>query len=99
VDDEVLAGLAALVGVVLAGEEERLLDAGAVDLDDRVVLVLLDDREQVAEQAALERGERRAPGLGGVLLGVLDAVDRLAPRRQAAVPPGAASPFPFPFPL
>ena len=63
-DDELLARLAPLVGVVLAGEEERLLDALAVDLDDAVVGVLLDDREDVAEEAALELGELRAAGLG-----------------------------------
>ena len=54
VDDEVLARLAALVGVVLAGEDERVLDRRAVDLQRDLVGVLLDDREQVAEQLALE---------------------------------------------
>ena len=57
VHDEVLARLAPLVGVVLAGEDEGVLDALAVDLDGRVVGVLLDDREQVAEQPALGLGE------------------------------------------
>ena len=57
VDDELLAGAPALVGVVLAGEHERLLDAVAVDRDERLVGVLLDDREEVAEQLALARGE------------------------------------------
>jgi hypothetical protein len=55
--DEVLAGLAALVGVVLAGEHERAHDGVAVDGLGDLVGVLLDDREQVAEQLALERGE------------------------------------------
>ena len=68
VDDEVLARLAPLVGVVLAGEDERLLDARAVDLDRRVGRVLLDDREEVAEQPALERREigalDRGPAVG-----------------------------------
>jgi hypothetical protein len=59
VHDEVLAGAAALVGVVLAGEHECLRDALAVDRDQRVVGVLLDDREQVAEQPAFAAGERR----------------------------------------
>ena len=54
VDDEVLARLAALVGVVLAGEHERLHDARAVDRLGDLVGVLLDDREQVGEQLALE---------------------------------------------
>ncbi len=53
VHDELLAGLAALLGVVLAGEHERVLDAGAVDVDGRVGGVLGDDREQVAQQPAL----------------------------------------------
>ena len=57
VDDEVLARLAALVGVVLAGEEEGALDAVAVDARPRVG-VLLDDREQVAEQ---RRSSRSGP--------------------------------------
>ena len=52
--DEVLAGLAALVGVVLAGEDERRLDPVALDRDRRLVGVLLDDREEIGEQPALE---------------------------------------------
>ena len=69
VDDEVLARLAPLVGVVLAGEDERLLDALAVDLDAASSCVLLDDREQVAEQAALRRSFRslRARSAAAVL--------------------------------
>ena len=61
-DDEVLARLAALVGVVLAGEHERLHDLLAVDLLGDLVGVLLDDREQVGEQLPLGRGQ-----LGGRL--------------------------------
>jgi hypothetical protein len=57
VHDEVLAGAAALVGVVLAREREGLHDAAAVDLLGDLVGVLLDDREQVGEQLALERRE------------------------------------------
>ncbi len=57
VHDEVLAGLAPLRGVVLAGEHERRFHARAVDLDGRVGGVLGDDREQVAEQPALELAE------------------------------------------
>jgi hypothetical protein len=41
--------------VVDAGVDERLLDPGAVDHDRRVRGVLLDDREQVAEQPPLLR--------------------------------------------
>jgi hypothetical protein len=47
VHDELLAGAPALVGMMLAGEHERLRDALAVDRNQRVVGVLLDDREQV----------------------------------------------------
>ena len=55
VDDEVLARLAALVGVVLAGEHERVDHAAAVDGPRDLVGVLLDDREEVGEQLALDR--------------------------------------------
>src|SRR3954454_21170798 len=77
-DDEVLAGLAALVGVLLAGEDEGRLDRRAVDGDRRLAGVLLDDREQVAEQAALGRREVGRAGLLGVVGGVLDDVDGAA---------------------
>ena len=53
VHDEVLARLAPLRGVVLAGEHERVLHARAVDLHGGVGGVLGDDREQVVEQPAL----------------------------------------------
>jgi hypothetical protein len=82
VDDEVLAGQPALVGVVLAGEDERRLDLLAVDLDGRRIGVLLDDREDVGQQAALEvrevgavDGRVRAPGR--------DLVDRRATDTRA----------------
>jgi len=67
VHDEVLARLAALVGVVLAGEHERLHDTVAVDRLGDLVGVLLDDREQVREQVALDLREvarDRAAGAG-----------------------------------
>jgi hypothetical protein len=51
--DEVLAGLAPLIGVVLAGEHERVFDAIAIDLNDSVGGVLGDDREQIVEQPLL----------------------------------------------
>jgi hypothetical protein len=54
-DDEVLAGDAPLVGVVLAGERERVQDGAAVDRLGDLVGVLGDDREQVGEQLVLER--------------------------------------------
>jgi hypothetical protein len=57
VDDEVLAGDAALVGVVLTGEGEGAQDGAAVDRLDDFVGVLGDDREQVREQLVLERRE------------------------------------------
>jgi hypothetical protein len=56
-DDEVLAGLAPLVGVVLAGEDEGVDNALAVDGQGRLVGVFLDDREEVREQLALDLGE------------------------------------------
>ena len=73
VDDELLARLAPLVGVVLAGVDERPLDVVAVDLQRALGGVLLDDREQVAEQLALGVGE---PG----------AVDRAPARRGWSIP-------------
>ena len=63
-DDELLARLAALVGVVVAGERERPDDVRAVDRLGDLVGVLLDDREQVREQLALEPRQlaRNVPG-------------------------------------
>ena len=94
VDDELLARLAPLVGVVLAGEEEGVLDALAVDLDGRVVGVLLDDREQVAEQPALGLGElgaqRPARAPRGARRG-RPAPARRARARRCAAPPAAAA--------
>jgi hypothetical protein len=63
VGDELLARLAALVGVVLAREHERLDDRVAVDGLRDLVGVLLDDREQVADELALEIGEVGGGGL------------------------------------
>jgi hypothetical protein len=57
VHDELLAGAPSLVGVVLAGEHERGGDGVAVDRDQRVLGVLLDDREEVGQQLALALGE------------------------------------------
>jgi hypothetical protein len=75
VRDEVLAGLAALVGVVLAGEQERVQDRLAVDRLGDLVGVLGDDREQVREQLVLERGQVVGDRQRAVVA-VLDAVDR-----------------------
>ena len=73
--DEVLAGLAALVGVVLAGEQERAQDGRAVDRVGDLVGVLGDDREQVTEQLVLERrqvvGQRKR-----AVVAVLGEIDR-----------------------
>jgi hypothetical protein len=75
VDDELLAGPAPLVGVVLAREHERLDDAGTVDRLGDLLGVLLDDREQVGKELALELREvRRDVGDGAV--GLVGAVDR-----------------------
>jgi len=57
VGDEVLARLAALVGVVLAGEQEGVQHGLAVDRLGDLVRVLGDDREQVGQQLVLERRE------------------------------------------
>jgi hypothetical protein len=73
-DDEVLAGDAALVGVVLAGEREGAQDGAAVDPLDDLVGVLGDDREQVREQLVLERGEVGGDGERAVVA-VLGAID------------------------
>jgi hypothetical protein len=54
VHDEVLARLAALVGVPLAGEDEGAFDQLTIDLAAALAGVLLDDGEEVAQQAALE---------------------------------------------
>ena len=69
VDDEVLARLAPLIGVMHAGVDERLFDAVAVNRDRGLIGVLLDDREQIAEQAPLGRGQ-------------LDPLDRLVRARM-----------------
>ena len=82
VDDEVLAGLPPLVGVVLAGVHERLLDPVAVDRHGGLFGVLLDDREQVREQPLLDRRQlgpldRASPsGRGPVDFVRCDAVHR-----------------------
>jgi hypothetical protein len=58
VGDEVLSRLAPLVGVALAGEGEGVLDRAAVEAAVLAVgAVLADDREQVAEQGAILRGQ------------------------------------------
>ena len=51
--DEVFAGAAALVGVALAGEREGLFDRTALERLGAVVRVLLDHREEVAQERAL----------------------------------------------
>ena len=74
-DDEVLARGAALVGVALAREHERALDELAVDLRPGVGDVLLDDREEVAQQDALvvgEPGGRADRGRGRAAAGLVD---------------------------
>ena len=73
-DDEVLARLAALVGVVLAGEDEGVDHPAAVDLAGDLVGVLLDDREEVGEQLALGLGEvgGRLGGRAGLVVVAVD---------------------------
>jgi hypothetical protein len=85
VHDELLARSAALVGVVLAREREGLDDAGAVDALGDLVGVLLDDREQVGEQLALDRREV-VGDVGREAVRELGAVDRdVASDRDGAV--------------
>jgi hypothetical protein len=66
-----------LVGVVHARVHERLLDTTAIDRNRGLVGVLLDDREQVAEQPPLGRGQLD-PLDGLVSVRMLEAVDRRA---------------------
>jgi hypothetical protein len=70
-----------------AGVDKRLLDAVAIDRIRRFVGVLLDDREQVAEQPALGRGQ-----LGAIdrdlRLVVLDAINGSPEARQQRAPGG-----------
>jgi hypothetical protein len=74
-DDEVLAGATALIGVVHAGVYERLLDPVAIDREGRLVSVLLDDRKQVREQPALD-GRQLGALDRRLCVGALDAIDR-----------------------
>ena len=69
VHDEVLARLAPLGGVVLAGEHERVFHALAVDLYSRVGGVLGDDREQIVEQPPLELAQLCAATAASGVLG------------------------------
>ena len=82
VRDEVLARAAALVDVALAGEREGLLDRTALECLGAFVRVLLDHREEVAEERALVLvqtlrelvvGQRRA---GAVAVGADPRVPR-----------------------
>ena len=54
VDDELLTRATELVGVVLAGVDEGLAHAITIDRDRGLVGMLLDDREEIAEQPLLE---------------------------------------------
>ena len=85
--DELLARLAPLVGVPLAGEDECIPDLVEVDGLDRVDGVLGDHREEVGEQLALVREElllavRERLGrsaLGGAVLAQADPHPRPRP--------------------
>jgi hypothetical protein len=84
VSDEVLAGLAALVGVMDAGVDERLLDSVSIDRERRLIGVLLDDREQVTEQLLLERREVGTfdERMRGRIAEAVDALARARKRRR-----------------
>jgi hypothetical protein len=76
--------------VVLAGEHERADDRVAVDGLGHLVSVLLDDREQVLEQLALE-GRQVVGPVGECDVRVVREVDRtVAGDRDRAVVSGAA---------
>ncbi len=79
-DDELLSRPAPLVGVMYAGVDECVLHPLAVNRDSGMAGMLLDDREQIAEQPLLRRGQLGPLGRG--LRGsVLDAIDA-RPRRD-----------------
>jgi hypothetical protein len=80
--DEVLAGAPALIGVVHARVDERLLDPVAVDHGRGLLRVLLYDREQVAEQPALGRRQLGALDRLPVRVGMGDPVDRRPRARE-----------------
>jgi hypothetical protein len=88
-DDEVLAGAPSLIGVVDAGVHKRLLDPLAIDHDGGLVSVLLDDREQIRQQSALD-GRQLGALDRGLRVGALDAVDRGPQRDQRGAATGAA---------
>jgi hypothetical protein len=76
--------------VVLAGEHERADDRVAVDGLGHLVGVLLDDREEVLEQLALER--RQVVGtLGESGVRVVREVDRTVPRDRDGAVAGRAA--------
>jgi hypothetical protein len=83
--DEVLARAAPLVGMVHAGVNECLLHPVAVDRGGGLVGVLLDDREQIAEESALLIGQLGALD-GSVRLRIRHAVDRRSRREQRRRP-------------
>jgi hypothetical protein len=89
-DDEVLAAAPPLIGVVDAGVHERLLDALTIDHDGCLVSVLLDDREQIRQQPALD-GRQLGALDRGLRVGALEAVDRGAKRDQRGAPPAAVA--------
>ena len=84
--DEVLAAGAALIGMTLAGEEEGALDELAVDALGGLAGVLSDDREEVAEHAALLVAE-------AVLGACRSGVARLADGRSLELRPPARTPL------
>jgi hypothetical protein len=89
VDDEVLPAAPALICVVDARVDERLLDPIAIDRDGGFVGVLLDDRKQVREKPALDRRELGALDRG-LCVGALDLVDRRPQRDQRRTATAAA---------
>jgi hypothetical protein len=74
VNDEVLARLAPLVGVVEAGVDESLLEPLAVDGYRGLGEVLFDDREQVPQEPLLSRCQLGMddPLVGGARVSLTD---------------------------
>jgi hypothetical protein len=63
VDDEVLAGAAALISVAGGGERERALEQDVVDPLRRLGGVLADHSEQIPEQGSLCRRQTLRDGI------------------------------------
>jgi hypothetical protein len=93
VDDEVLAGPAALVGVVDARVNKGVLEAVAVDRYGRMSEMLLDDREQVGQQPLLGGRQLSMDDrfMGAAPLGLIDPRPRSRNQRRGSALGAVAS--------